>query len=157
MAEKDIILEVQRIGQSNSKCCWVACYKMLYRWKGKSASEAVQKIEGAGLSTEMGLYEDQWMKAAAALGLHGMRVSHLKGLDGMAWCLEKCGPIWCAGNFGPDGSPHAVVISGLYQQDKKLRINDPYEIFQFDSYSYITHSQWCQKVREASFACQLWW
>lgn len=156
MAE-DIILDVPRIGQANSKICWLACYQMLYRWKGKAAHEVSDKIQKAGFSTSSGLYEEDWGKAAAVLGLSGMRVSHLKGFDNLAWCLGSCGPIWCAGNFAPDGGGHAIVISGLYHADQKLRINDPYEIYRFDSYSYMTHDQWCKKVRVAPFACQLWW
>lgn len=153
----DILLEVPKIGQANSRICWLACYQMLYRWKGKSGADAVAKIQAAGFSTADALYEDQWGKAAAALGLTGMRVSYLQGLDGLAWCLGTCGPIWCAGDFGPGGSGHAVVISGLYRADSKLRINDPYEIYRYDSYNYMTHADWCKKVRVARFACQLWW
>jgi len=152
----DILLNVPRIGQSNSKCCWLASYKMLYAWKGRSTAEVATKLTDAGFSTTDALYEDQWQKAATALGLSGMRVSHLKGIAGMTWCLSTCGPIWCAGNF-LQGSPHAVVISGFYSADNKLRINDPYEIYMYDSYSYITHAEWCKLVREAPFACQLWW
>jgi hypothetical protein len=152
----DIILSVPRIGQANSRCCWFACYKMLYAWKGRATSEVATKIAAAGYSTTDALYEDQWPYSAYALGISGMRVAHLKSVGNMSWCLSKCGPIWCAGSFFSDGSPHAIVISGLYE-DGKLRINDPYEIYKYDSYSYMTHDQWCQKVREAPFACQLWW
>ncbi len=118
---------------------------------------AGEKIAQAGLSSTDALYDDQWPAAAKALGLSGMRVAHLKGLDGMIWCLSSCGPIWCAGNFLEDGSPHAVVISGYDPNGNKLRINDPYEIYKYDAYRWFTHDGWCKKVRVAPFACQLWW
>jgi hypothetical protein len=154
MAEK-ILLDVPRIGQANSKCCWLACYQMLYKWKGKAASDVNKKLEAAGFSLTSALYQEQWGKAAYHLGLSGMGVGHLGSVENVEWCLAKCGPLWCAGDY-LNGSPHAVVVSGIYE-DGKMRINDPYEIFKYDSYSYLTHSKWHQLLRKAKFACQLWW
>jgi hypothetical protein len=152
----DLLIEVPKYSQYNSRCCWYACYKMLYGWKGRAPGDVATKLAEIGITTTDALYDDQWGKAAAALGLCGMRVDHLKSIENMAWCLGKCGPIWSAGNFLSDGSPHAVVISGLYA-DGKLRLSDPYEFYMHDSYNYMTHDQWCKKVRVAPFACQLWW
>ncbi|MBM4040769.1 MAG: hypothetical protein FJ290_19875 [Planctomycetes bacterium] len=157
MPSKDILIEVPKYSQHNSRCCWYASYKMLYGWKGKSVGSVRTKLEKVGIYPNDALYEDQWEKAAAALGLSGMKVSHLKDVENVAWCLSKCGPIWTAGNFMEKTSaPHAVVISGVYT-DGKLRISDPYEFYHRDSYNYMTHAQWCKKVRVAPFACQLWW
>lgn len=156
MASGDIVIDVPKYGQSNRRCCWYACYKMLYGWKGKSVSQVRLKLSNVGITNTSALLQSQWGIASSALGLWGMRVGHLKHVENMRWCLKKCGPIWTAGNFATDGGGHAIVISGI-RSDGVLRISDPWEFYFRDSYNYMTHSQWSQKVRDAPFACQLFW
>lgn len=143
-------------GQANAKCCWLACYQMLYGWRGRPSSEAVQRAQNSGLNTSDALYEDQWGKARNAMGLISYRVSYLtESFDNLSYILNKHGPMWCAGNF-LQGSPHAIVISGFDPNNQQLRINDPYEIYKYHSYDYYTYEQWRKLVRNTSFACQVW-
>ena len=154
MADK-IEYDVPKIGQANSKICWLACYQMLYGWNGLAPKKAVERAIKAGLSTSSGLMSKDWHRARKAMGLTSYRVSYLKGYDGMVWVLRKHGPVWCAGDF-LQGSGHAVVISALDLRTKTLRINDPYEIYKYGGYNYLTHDGWCKKVKDLPFACQVW-
>ena len=94
----------------------------------KRPTSAVWDIaKRAGLSTSDGLDSALWGKARDAMGLTSYRVGYLKeDIDNLTHVLSKSGPMWCAGDFLPDSSPHAIVISGY--DGSKLRINDPYEI-----------------------------
>ena len=146
--------DVPMIGQANSKCCWLACYQMLYGWQQRPTSEPAKRAQKVGISTQDALYSDQWAKARNAMGLTSFTVGYLtEEEDHLLHVLEKYGPMWCAGNF-LNGSPHAVVISGY--GDGKLRINDPYEIYKYHSYNYMTWKGWRKLVKNLAFACQTW-
>ena len=148
--------KVPAIAQANSKCCWFACYQMIYAWKGKKVSEVATKLANAGISTKKALDISQWGRASNHLGLKGMRVSHIKGkakFDNMVDVLERWGPMWCAGNF-LNGSPHAILISGWSRPGKTLRFIDPYELWQGHAYSDYSHTYWSALIKNATFACQ---
>lgn len=151
-----VTFNVPMIGQANAKCCWLACYQMLYGWKGRSTGEPPSRASKAGISTTSGLYSDQWGKARNAMGLTSYRVGYLKeSFDNLTYVLDKCGPMWCAGDF-LNGSGHAIVISGYNPDNQQLRVNDPYEIYKYHSYDYYTYNGWRAKVKELAFACQVW-
>jgi len=142
------------IGQANSKCCWLACYQMIYGWKIYSTSDPPDRAKRAGLSTTSGLDSEDWFKARNAMGLWSYRVSYLtESSSNLTYILDKHGPMWCAGDF-LQGSPHAIVISGY--DGEKLRINDPYEIYKYQSYNYMYWKDWRKLVKELPFACQVW-
>ena len=156
MSQIDIRYRVRGIAQVNSKCCWLACYKMLYDWKGKKASAVTPKIQKAGISTTKGLVPKDWYKARNALGLSSISYSHLKTASGMRWCLSKCGPIWCAGDFLNNG-PHAILVTGIYSKDTMLQIHDPYILATRGEVDSMGHGLWCKLIFHKAFACQLWW
>ena len=146
--------DVPMIGQANASCCWLAGYQMLYGWQKRPTSDPPQKAKNVGLSTTSALYSDDWGKARNAMGLTSYRVSHLtESADNLIWVLDKHGPMWCAGDF-LQGDPHVIVISGY--EGEKLRINDPYEIYKYQSYNYITWKGWKKLVKALPFACQVW-
>jgi ABC-type bacteriocin/lantibiotic exporter with double-glycine peptidase domain len=146
---------VPKIGQANSKICWLACYQMMYGYDKRSTSAVWDIARRAGLSTSEGLDSKKWGKARDAMGLTSYRVGWLKeDIDNLTHVLSKSGPMWCAGDFMPDGSPHAIVISGY--DGEKLRINDPYEIYKFDSYNWYTFGFWKSRVKDLPFGCQVW-
>ncbi len=88
------------------------------------------------------------------MGLWSYRVSYLtESSSNLTYILDKHGPMWCAGDF-LQGSPHAIVISGY--DGEKLRINDPYEIYKYQSYNYMYWKDWRKLVKELPFACQVW-
>ena len=119
---------VPKIGQSNSKICWLACYQMMHGYDHRSTNAVWDIAKRAGLSTSDGLYSEQWGKARDAMGLTSYRVGWLReDVENLTQVLSKHGPMWCAGDFLPDYSPHAIVISGY--EDDKFRINDPYELY----------------------------
>ncbi len=155
MADK-ILLPVPKYGQANSKICWLACYQMLYGWKLIDPKKVWARVKKAGLSTSEGLMAKDWSKARKAMGLTSYRVSYLKDdFDKFLWVFRKHGPMWCAGDFLQNGG-HAVVVSGVYLSEQKLRINDPYEIYQYNSYNYLTYKGWCHRIKDLPFACQVW-
>jgi hypothetical protein len=146
---------VPMIGQANSKICWLACYQMMFGYQKRPTNDPWDIAKRAGLSTSSGLYSDQWAKAREAMGLTSYRVGYLKESEAnLTDILSKHGPMWCAGDFLPDGSPHAIVISGY--DGSTLRISDPYEIAQYQSYNWLTWSIWRKRVKELPFACQVW-
>jgi ABC-type bacteriocin/lantibiotic exporter with double-glycine peptidase domain len=146
--------DVPMIGQQNSKCCWLACYQMLYGWQKKSTSEPTTRAQSAGLSITEGLDSSDWAKARDAMGLTSYRVSYLtEQADNLINTLYRHGPMWCAGNF-LNGSPHAIVISGY--DGETLRISDPFEIYKYYSYNWLTWSGWRKLVKNYPFACQVW-
>jgi ABC-type bacteriocin/lantibiotic exporter with double-glycine peptidase domain len=146
---------VPRIGQQNSKICWLACYQMMHGYQNRSTKAVWDIAKRAGLSTSDGLYSEQWGKARDAMGLTSYRVGYLKeNLDNLTDILSKHGPMWCAGDFLPDGSPHAIVISGY--DGSTLRINDPLEIATWDEYKWYTFAFWKKRVKELPYGCQVW-
>ena len=148
---------VPKIGQGNARCCWLACYQMLYAWKGRSRTEPHERARRSGVSTTSGLYEDQWGKARDAMWLTSYRVGHLKeSADNLYEVLRKHGPMWCAGNF-LQGSGHAIVVCSIDTESGAIRANDPYEIYNHpDADMRLTFSGWRKLVREMPFACQVW-
>lgn len=145
---------VPMIAQANSKICWLACYQMMYGWQKRPLSDPYVRAKNAGLSTSSGLYSEDWLKARQAMGFTSHRVDYLtSSADNLIHVLEKHGPMWCAGNF-LQGDPHAIVISGY--DGEKLRISDPFEIYQFQSYNWMTWSGWRKLVKKLPFACQVW-
>ncbi len=146
--------KVPMIGQANSNCCWLACYQMLYGYRGRDKYAPYKRARSAGISTTSTLYSNKWRKARDAMGLTSYRVSYLtEDWDNLKWVLDSSGPMWCAGAF-LNGSGHAVVISGY--KGETLRINDPYEIYKYHSYDYMTYGKWRKLVRNQSYACQVW-
>lgn len=147
--------DVPLIGQQNSKCCWLAGYQMLYGWQKRPTSEPAKRAQKANISTQDALYSTKWCKARDAMGLTSIRVSHLtESWENLEEALERHGPMWCAGDF-LQGSPHVIVISG-YDDSGKLRINDPYEIYLYHQYSYLTWKGWRKLVKNLAFAVQCW-
>ena len=154
--QQKVNFNVPMIGQANASICWLACYQMLYGYKKRSTSEPFSRASNAGLSTTSALYSEQWGTARDAMGLYSYRVSHLKeSFANLTYILQKFGPMWCAGNF-LFGSGHAIVITGFDPNSQLLRINDPYEIYKYYSYNYLTYDQWRSLVKELPFACQVW-
>ena len=154
MAVKEIHnYDVPLIKQSNSKCCWYACYMMLYGWNNQDMSSVSQRLSKVNISTEDALDISKWGTAAKALGLTGMRVSYLKTFESLIDTLNRYGPMWCAGDF-LDGAPHAIVLSGWNQKRKTVRFIDPYELWKSGMTSDYNFSYWWALIKNAEFACQ---
>ena len=160
MADKskkiDLILRISPIiPQVHSKCCWLACYGMVYGWKGKPYWEVKKKIAGAGISMNDALYSDQWDKARSALGLKSVAAAQLGDLKMVTHCLVNHGPLWCAGDF-LKGRPHAVLVSGIYYGNESLRIHDPYKLaLPGGDIETMGHKMWYRLLSKRAFSCQM--
>ncbi len=154
----ELMYKVAPVLQANSKCCWLACYQMLYDWKGELVSEATRKITEAKISITTGLDSSDWIKARIALGLTGYRVSYLKTFDDFFKVFSDHGPMWCGGSF-LDGDPHAILIVGVHPDNKRIRYLDPYKLWKNggEGYEYMTHDKWCGLIRNETGATQMWW
>ena len=147
--------DVPLIKQSNSKCCWYASFKMLYGWNNHDMSEVRKRLNKVNIYTDDALDISKWGTASRALGLKGMRVSHLSTYENLIDTLNRWGPMWCAGEF-LEGSPHVIVLSGWNQKRKTVRFIDPYELWKSGTTSDYGHSYWWARIKNAEFACQQW-
>lgn len=161
VALKVVRYNVNPILQEHSKCCWLACYQMLYQWKGLTAADAETKIVNAKISTKDGLDMSDWGKARTALGLTGFRVSYLKDFANFYSIFSNYGPMWCSGRFLDPSSQtvgHAILVYALDPASKILRYHDPYKLWQTlgQGVELMTHATWCSQIKDADFACQMW-
>ena len=153
----DLILRIDPIiVQSHSKCCWLACYGMVYGWKSKPYREVKKKIGDAGISMDDALYSDQWDKARKVLGLKAVDAGKLGDLKMVTHYMVNHGPLWCAGDF-LDGSPHVVLVSGIFYGNESLRIHDPYKLAQpGGDIDTMGHKMWYRLLSKRACSCQMW-
>ena len=83
-----MIADVPFVKQANSRCCWFACYQMLYLYKGEDRNEVKKRLDKVNIPTDDALDISKWDNAASVLGMKGMRVSHLKTFDNMVAALR---------------------------------------------------------------------
>jgi hypothetical protein len=151
----DLLLRIDPpIAQAHSKCCWLACYGMVYGWRAKPYSEVKKKIRDAGISTDDALYSDQWDTARRALGLKAIDPKPLDDLDLVSNYLVKYGPMWCAGDF-LEGSGHVVLLSGIYYNKGLLRIHDPYTLAQTGEIDTMAPGVWHRLLSKVDCSCQV--
>ncbi len=161
MADDKIDLNVPRVAQSNSKVCWHASYKMMYKWNSRPASAVDKKWPNpgkAGTDTEKGLKPSQWRKAGAIMGLGSIDASSLKSIDSIFWALKNWGPLWTTGKFGRGGaSMHTIVIGGARRKSRQLLILDPWELYVTMGDTRWTHISWWERLVDSrNYSCQTW-
>lgn len=134
----DLKLPTEGYGQFTSKTCWYASYRMLYAWaakknKDKKEEEILTKLQNAKLNVRdlnmRGLYEEEFAKAALALGMCAWRGGWIKTIDAemIVHLLTFYGPLFCATDYeGNKRSGHAVVLVGYNSKMKTLKIYNPY-------------------------------
>jgi len=162
MSGNIVLHKLPKIGQPNTKTCWVAAYQMAYAWKhsvlgdAKGAAEAVKKLDKAGLDTTRELYPPQFEKAAIAVGIWPMATKSMRDYEQFLWCIEKS-PIWCVGTFS--GSPHAVVVTGIKKSNKLLTVNDPWEIATqgANANTQMSYKGWAKTIANFTASCQMWY
>ena len=71
---KAIEIEVRPIGQYNTKTCWIACYRMLYAWRGIADAECYRRLKASKIPMDEGLDISQWRKATYHMKLSGYDV-----------------------------------------------------------------------------------
>ena len=128
-------------GQATFQQCWLASYRMLYRFHKFNTNSIEDKLRGAGIDVEdakkEGMLDTQFKEAAGALGLAGWSGTIFKkeagffdiGLtDGCEAFLEvlKKGPLWVS-RYIKKGSYHIVLATGYEDTDKgHIIYNNPY-------------------------------
>ena len=162
MSDDVILHSMPKVGQHNTKTCWVAAYRMVYAWKHHTRdtatvlAEAKKKLKEADLDTESELYPENFEKAAIAIGIWPMATKSMRDYEQFLWCIERS-PIWCVGTFS--GGPHAVVVSGIRKERKILTLNDPWEIATqgTDAKTEMFHDKWSETIADFKASCQMWY
>ena len=159
---------VMPIAQPTTKTCWLACYRMLFKYASQPLASTEEKLAATyGAATfdsivnETGLLDEHLAKAAGALGLSGMTKRSLSDINSFSEYLRLSGPLMCTGTFAfrKVTGLHAVIICGVNMERKTLTMIDPYyEISPSDVKKYpITHSVLIDKLRDVQFSNQGWW
>ena len=129
-------VKITIFSQGARKSCWLACYKMLLAYRGKSTTdESIKKaFDKANLNFKdaktHGLSDKDFPKACKALGLvhYGTPFGHGKAEDGAARVLlkylEDRGPLWVAGTW--PGFHHIHVVHGADTKREMLCRVDPW-------------------------------
>jgi len=117
---------LQPIRQATSALCWLACFRMLYTWKGLDPSTIEGKLRGAGLDYDAacrtGLQPDDFSKAAKALGLTWSAFGQSISASDLQQRLAN-GPLWAAGEWFKFGL-HARLVIGA--SDDLVEFFDPW-------------------------------
>ena len=159
---------VTPIAQPTSKTCWLACYRMLFKYANQPVSTIEAKVKAAlGETTfkkvlnETGLLDEHLGKVCASLGFSGMTKKSLSDITNFDDYLRKSGPLMCTGtfSFGKVSGLHAVIICGIDLDRKTLTMIDPYYQFvESEVKKYpITHKLLLDKLRDVPFSNHGWW
>ena len=129
MAWTNVQPEVNNIPQSTPSTCWLACLKMLYVWKGKSADEPL-----AALNADPNIFPDEWLGTGVAPD-NCLTIARCLGLghagDGdidinyLGAALKQHGPYWAAGEF-KKGYAHVKVIVGVNPELNQIKLINPW-------------------------------
>ncbi|HVK16347.1 MAG TPA: papain-like cysteine protease family protein [Fimbriiglobus sp.] len=124
------------MGQSLSTLCWYASYKMMLAWANDTTTDIKAGLAKNGLKWDelrsRGLYPEEFLRAARAVGLYGLGVDFIKSYDWATICerLRTFGPFWCAVDLEDDGviaPSHAVVVYGADEAMNTVFYMDPYK------------------------------
>ena len=118
------------ISQASRMTCWLACFKMLYCWKGKDISlveKLLKNVEGLKLdeAKSRGLLPREYAVAGRALDLSAYTyqlVTHDLEIE-----LTHHGPLWCSGYW--NGFSHVVLIVGVDKAKDMIYWIDPLRVY----------------------------
>ena len=127
-------LELQNLAQQTSKCCWYACYQMMYIWNKRTLYDLDKNLTDAGYNLRellglgpnpKGLDPSQYGPICQAVGFVGVSIAAAMtwSMDDVIFRLNKWGPIWVATDKY-DG--HAMVLYGADSKTGHLTLADPY-------------------------------
>jgi hypothetical protein len=124
------------MGQSLSTLCWYACYRIMLAWAKDTTTDIKAGLAKNGLKWDelrsRGLYPEEFLRAARAVGLYGLGVQYIKDYDWETLCerLQTFGPFWCAVDMKDDdviAPSHAVVVYGADEAQSTVFYMDPYK------------------------------
>lgn len=154
---KFVTHKVTPIGQHLSTVCWIACYRMLYQWKKLKDKQCYDRLNSTGVSLTKALDIGDWQKTGAALKLTGYSIASLKSdFEKFYYLVEKCGPLWCAGDFLKKEG-HVILVTGVYEKHQEIDIIDPWEVHRGSDVLRREYKWWADCIKEAPWACQMWW
>ena len=122
------------------------------------------EAEEVGLDVDQlfkrGLFDDEFIKAGAALGMVGWRGGYFRDLDAgqFVHILQTYGPLWVGIDNESGQSGHAVVIGGYVSDRDSLKIFNPYNRYEPGTVDidWATPSQFQKKIHNSRFAVQAW-
>ena len=118
------------MAQDNSTTCWLACYQMMFKWRGINHNGIDKILEDRGIkmfdensngAKETGLKAKDYVTANGSLGLQSLKGGEFRQ-DELDYMLEKKGPIWATMRYGAGN--HNVVIIG--SGDGKVKYINPW-------------------------------
>lgn len=125
--------------QEDWATCWLACYQMLFKWRGISAHGIDKILENVGIkmfdeysngAKETGLKAKHYVTANSALGLQSLKGGEFDQTE-LEYLLEKKGPIWTTMKYGK-GNHNVVVIGAGGGQVKYINpwwdVEEKYEV-----------------------------
>src|SRR5262249_53051444 len=108
--------------QADEKTCWLACYQMMFKWKGISddAKGITDRLKAVGVPMEVpppdgdgamqkGLNGKYYPTANSDVGLQSLKGGELDETE-LDYILRKKGPIWATMKYGSIN--HNIVIIG---------------------------------------------
>jgi hypothetical protein len=108
--------------QANGATCWLACYQMMFKWKGISddAEGIKERLKGVGIpmivpapdedgALQKGLKGKYYPTANGSVGLQSLKGGELDSTE-LDYILRKKGPIWATMKFGSIN--HNIVVIG---------------------------------------------
>lgn len=129
MAWTNVTPEVPYVSQPTVSVCWLACLKMLFLWKGKSADEPYQKLDA-----DPNIFPDYWLEHGVSPD-NCLQIGRCLGLswagDGdadievLANALRTHGPYWVAGEW-KKGYAHVKVVTGVDVAGKMVKMLNPW-------------------------------
>jgi len=156
-------LSKQGYGQFNTTTCWLACYRMLYRWKDRDEGKILGKLEAAGLSVKdlraRGIDPRELPTAGSALGMCGWdgRLAKAWDLEQIVYLLHDYGPLFFTWDYGSSG--HALLIVGFDSRNQQFKVYNPYNRFEVGTVDveWMTADMFRSKLLKARWALQAWW
>lgn len=153
-----IVSDVPYIAQNTYETCWLASYKMMLAWKGKSKELAEQLPDHRKMRQE-GIMDAQLLGCRKALNLSSSTYTGFRDEEAIESKLQKYGPIWVSGFFA-SGHKHIVVLYGVRGSGSKAQvlINDPQTGMSITNPKpdWWSLGWFANRLNEVPYACQHW-
>ena len=154
-----IVSGVPYIAQTTYETCWLAAYKMMLAYKGKSQQLAEQLPNHKEMRVN-GIMDSQLLGCRKALELSSSSYTGYKDPESVGWKLRNYGPLWVSGKFAK-GHKHIIVVYGIREPlfgEPELLIHDPQTGMSITNVKpeWIAHSWFANRLNPVPYACQHW-
>lgn len=155
-----IVPDVPYIQQPDEATCWMAAYKMMLKYKGKSES-AAESLPNHKMMRERGILDGEFLQCRSALGLISSVYTGFQSIDDIESKLKSYGPIWVSGRYCDGRYKHIVVLRGIRKQflsDPEVYLNDPWSGFRYGLAKprWLSLKSFTEKMNQSSYSCQHW-